>query len=248
MRTGNASAERILGLPSEELTGRSVQDERWRIIHEDGSAFLPEDYPAVITLRTGEPCASVVMGVYRPDGSCGGSTSIRGPYPPKAGSGPSAVVVSFSDITERKRAEERLTAQYAVTRVLAESRSLEDAVPKIMRAVGQNLEWDCGIFWRVDRTASLLRCLDQWRAPGVEAQTFLEKTWERTFRPEEGLPGRIWAVGKPHGSRMSSERRIFPDRGWPTRWDSRSVWISGARRRRHRRCHRILQPTGSSAR
>ena len=33
-------------------------------------------------------------------------------------------------------------------------------------------------------------------APGVEAQTFLEKTWERTFRPEEGLPGRIWASGK----------------------------------------------------
>ena len=197
VRTGNASAERILGLPSEELTGRSVQDERWRIIHEDGSAFLPEDYPAVITLRTGEPCASVVMGVYRPDGSLRWIDINSRPLPAEGESGPSAVVVSFSDITERKRAEERLTAQYAVTRVLAaESRSLEDAVPKIMRAVGQNLEWDCGIFWRVDRTASLLRCLDQWRSPGVEAQTFLEKTWERTFKPEEGLPGRIWASGK----------------------------------------------------
>jgi PAS domain S-box-containing protein len=196
VRTGNASAERILGLRTEELTGRSLHDERWRVIHEDGSAFLREDFPALITLRTGEPCASVVMGVYRPDGRLRWIDINSRPLPGDGESGLLAVVVSFSDITERKRAEERLTAQYAVTRVLTESRSLEDAVPKIMQAVGQNLEWDCGIFWRVDRTASVLRCLDQWRARGVEAQSFLEKTWERTFKPEEGLPGRIWASGK----------------------------------------------------
>ena len=77
-----------------------------------------------------------------------------------------------------------------------ESRSLEDAVPKIMRAVGQNLEWDCGIFWQVDRTTSVLRCLDQWAGAGVEAQSFLEKTWDLTFKQEEGLPGRIWSSGK----------------------------------------------------
>ena len=68
MRTGNASAERILGSPADELTGRSVHDGRWRTIHEDGSPFRSEDYPAAVTLRTGEPRASVVMGVYRPDG------------------------------------------------------------------------------------------------------------------------------------------------------------------------------------
>ena len=195
VRTGNASAERILGLQSDELTGWSLRDERWRAIHEDGSRFLPEDYPPAVTLRTGEPCASVIMGVYRPDGRLRWIEMNSRPLPAEGGSGPSAVVVSFSDITERKRAEERLTAQYAVTRALAESRSLEEAVPKIMQAVGQNLEWDCGIFWRVDRNAGLLRCLDQWRASGVEAESFLERTWERIFKPEEGLPGRIWASG-----------------------------------------------------
>jgi PAS domain S-box-containing protein len=195
VRTGNASAERILGIPAEELTGRSLHDGRWRTIHEDGSPFLSEHYPAAVTLRTGEPCASIVMGVYRPDGRLRWIDMNSRPLPTEGGSGPSAVVVSFSDITERKRAEERLTAQYAVTRVLAESRSLEEAVPKIMQAVGQNLEWDCGIFWRVDRSASLLRCLDQWR-PGTGAETFLQGTWERTFTLDEGLPGRIWASGK----------------------------------------------------
>ncbi|HKT34415.1 MAG TPA: PAS domain S-box protein [Nitrospira sp.] len=196
VRAGNASAERILGLPSDQLIGRSLHDARWRMIHEDGSVFRSEDSPPAVTLRTGDPCASVIMGVYRPDGRLRWIDINSRPLPADGGTGPSAVVVSFSDITERKRAEERLTAQYAVTRVLAESRSLEEAVPKIMQAVGQNLEWDCGIFWRVDRNASVLRCLDQWGASDAGAQAFLEGTWERTFKLEEGLPGRVWASGK----------------------------------------------------
>jgi len=213
VRTGNASAERILGLPAEELTRRSLHDGRWRTIHEDGSPFLSEDYPAVVTLRTGESRASVVMGVYRPDGRLRWLDMNSRPLPAEGGNGPSAVVVSFSDITERKRAEERLTAQYAVTRVLAECRSLEEAVPKIMQAVGQNLEWDCGIFWRVDRNASLLRCLDQWRTPGVGAEPFLDPTWERTFKSEEGLPGRIWASGKAAWITDVAQDKNFPRQG-----------------------------------
>ncbi|HET9575439.1 MAG TPA: PAS domain S-box protein, partial [Nitrospira sp.] len=210
VRTGNASAERILGLSSEELTGRSLLDEHWHTIHEDGSPFVFEEYPATITLRTGQPCASVVMGVYRPDGKLRWIDINSRPLAPQGQATLSAVVVSFSDITERKRAEERLTAQYAVTRVLAESRSVEEAVPKIMQAVGQNLEWDCGIFWRVDKAALVLRCLDQWRDRNLEANVFLDESWERTFKPDEGLPGRIWASGKAAWIVDVAEDQNFP--------------------------------------
>jgi two-component system, cell cycle sensor histidine kinase and response regulator CckA len=79
--------------------------------------------------------------------------------------------------------------------------------------VGQNLEWDCGIFWRVDRASSLLRCLDQWRAPGLEAASFLEQTWERTFRLDEGLPGRIWASGKAAWITDVAHDSNFPRQG-----------------------------------
>jgi two-component system cell cycle sensor histidine kinase/response regulator CckA len=195
-RTCNASAERILGLSFKELTGRSLLDERWHTIHEDGSPFRAGQHPATITLKTGQPCASVVMGVYRPDGKLRWIDINSRPLTAEGRATPSAVVVSFSDITDRKRAEERLSAQYAVTRVLAESRSLEEAVPKIMQAVGQNLEWDCGIFWRVDKAASVLRCLDQWQAASRDGDAFLAQAWGRTFKLEEGLPGRIWASGK----------------------------------------------------
>ncbi len=197
LRTANASAERILGLPLAELTKRSLQDATWRVIHENGAPFPVEDHPAAATLRTGESYSGVVMGLYKPEGELRWLDVNSRPLRLPGESTPSAAVVSFSDITQRKRAEERLSAQYAVTRVLAESRSLEDAVPKIIQALGQNLEWDYGVFWRVDKAVGLLRCIDQWQHPSTAVDRFAEDTWQRSFKSGVGLPGRIWVSGKP---------------------------------------------------
>ncbi|HKP00023.1 MAG TPA: PAS domain S-box protein, partial [Nitrospiraceae bacterium] len=100
------------------------------------------------------------------------------------------------DITDRRRAEHRLASQYAVTRVLSEATTLEEAVPKIIQAIGESLEWDLGLFWRVDKGAGVLRCFDQWNAPSIQADPFTSDAWQRVFRRGEDLPGRIWANGK----------------------------------------------------
>jgi PAS domain S-box-containing protein len=197
IRTGNASAERILGLSLEELMARSLDDPSWKTIREDGLPFPNEDYPPAITLRTGESRSGTVMGVYRPNGELRWLEINSRPLKVEGQPMPAAAVVSFSDITQRKWAEERLTAQYAVTRVLAESRSLEEAVPKIIQAIGQNLEWDCGVFWRVDKAVGTLRCIDQWQHSTFKHDAFAIATWQSTFKPDEGLPGRIWASGQP---------------------------------------------------
>ena len=63
----NASACRILGLPQEQILGRTARNPGWRAIREDGSPFEPESQPATITLLTGESCSGVVMGVERQD-------------------------------------------------------------------------------------------------------------------------------------------------------------------------------------
>ena len=197
LRTANASAERILGLPLMELTKRSLQDATWKVIHENGAPFPVEDHPAAATLRTGESYSGVVMGLYKPDGDLRWLDVNSRPLRLPGESTPSAAVVSFSDITQRKRAEERLSAQYAVTRVLVESRSVEEAVPRIIQALGQNLEWDYGIFWRVDKTVGSLRCIDQWQHPSIAVEGFATETWQHSFKSGVGLPGRIWASGRP---------------------------------------------------
>ena len=104
----NASAERILGLTYDQLTGRDSMDPRWAAMHEDGSPFPGEDHPAMVALRTGQPVRDVVMGVHRPDGSY---AWILVSAVPLDSAGDAAVVASFTDITrEKERAADRLRA------------------------------------------------------------------------------------------------------------------------------------------
>ncbi|MGB2969041.1 MAG: PAS domain S-box protein [Candidatus Nanopelagicales bacterium] len=66
VREVNATAERLLGVTSEQMMGRApVSDER-RTVHLDMSDFTVEDYPATKVLATGEPVGDVVLGVNAP--------------------------------------------------------------------------------------------------------------------------------------------------------------------------------------
>jgi PAS domain S-box-containing protein len=104
----NAAAERILGLSADQIVGRTPHDPRWRAIHEDGSPFPGEMHPPMITLRTGQPCTDVVMGVHKPDGTLTWITVNAQPLFQADGRTLAGVVASFEDITDRKRTEELL--------------------------------------------------------------------------------------------------------------------------------------------
>src|SRR5262249_21957696 len=110
------------------------------------------------------------------------------------------------DVTQQKEAERRLAAQYAVTRVLAESNSLREAAPKILRALCECVDWQAGALWTVDRHAKVLRCVDVWTCPDMRTSSecskeqcaipiaeFAAATRNLACGPGVGLPGRIWA-------------------------------------------------------
>ena len=101
------------------------------------------------------------------------------------------------DITDLKRSEDRLAAGHSVTRVLAESPTLESAAPEILKAVCRSLDWAMGAIWRVDDAAGVLRCVDLWHIPTVEIPQFAGSTRQCTFPPGRGLPGRAWQSGRP---------------------------------------------------
>jgi len=64
----NVEAENILGYTAEQLIGASPFNPPWQTIHEDGSLFPTESYPAIVSIRTGQPCSNVIMGFYQPNG------------------------------------------------------------------------------------------------------------------------------------------------------------------------------------
>jgi PAS domain S-box-containing protein len=104
---------------------------------------------------------------------------------------------TLQDITERKRAEQRLLAQHRVTQILAEAVTLEEATPQLLQALCECLAWDLGAFWQTDRQAGVLRCVAFWRRGSVEAARFEAASRSMTFRPGFGLPGSVWLSREP---------------------------------------------------
>ena len=123
IHTCNKSAERILGLSREQMMGKTSVDPHWRAIKEDGSTFPGEEHPAMVTLKTGEPCVDIVMGVHKPNGSLTWISINSQPLYKSSDSLPYAVVTSFFDITERKQAEEALQNALAAAQAASISKS-----------------------------------------------------------------------------------------------------------------------------
>jgi PAS domain S-box-containing protein len=100
-------------------------------------------------------------------------------------------------VAELRQVERRLATQHASARVLAEAESLGDATRGILQVICESLGWAHGAVWTADDTADVLRRQDGWHMPGREFAAFEAASRERTYGRGIGLPGRVWASGKP---------------------------------------------------
>lgn len=101
------------------------------------------------------------------------------------------------EIGERKRTEQRLAVQYAITTLLAEAQSFPQVAPEILHTIATALGWDLGCVWCIDRQVQALRCSHTWHAESIVAHTFLGQSREISAAGNVGLPGRVWASGQP---------------------------------------------------
>ncbi|MBI3855759.1 MAG: PAS domain S-box protein, partial [Planctomycetes bacterium] len=105
--------------------------------------------------------------------------------------GPEVVGATFiaTDITERRKAEQRQKVQHDVTRILAEAPSLEEAAPRILRHFCEELDWKLGFLWRADPGADALRLAQAWHPPLPAFEEFAKKTRVLRIAPGEGAVG-----------------------------------------------------------
>jgi len=130
------------------------------------------------------------------------------------------------DITERIEDAKRLSVQYATARVLSNSSTTSEAIPKILLAICESLRWVLGELWMPDlgknplpsplskspeiperfyphsccqETSSncRLKCVQRWCRPSVVMPEFEAISDKITFAPGEGLPGSTWTTGSP---------------------------------------------------
>ncbi|MEH1936539.1 MAG: response regulator [Nostoc sp.] len=109
--------------------------------------------------------------------------------------------IDISDVYEelrlRKRTEQHLKAQYVTTRVLADSTTINEAMPQILQGICESLGWDLSEFWMVDPQANILSFLDIWYKISIDMQEFDILSRQTTFAPGIGLPGLVWASAEP---------------------------------------------------
>jgi PAS domain S-box-containing protein len=103
---------------------------------------------------------------------------------------------SLTDITERKRSEQRLAAQFAVIRIFSEAQHIDDVATKILQALCERLEWEFGSLWLVDSHANLIRCVGLWYQPFLEAQGLAQAIQNLQLPMGVGMAGRVWETAQ----------------------------------------------------
>lgn len=108
MMRANPEALRILGLRTDELSSRYVKDFETETIFENGSPASVSEYPVTKAMTTGMAQPATTLGVRKPNGEISWAVFRAVPTRDPATQDINGAVVTFLDITERKRFEDKL--------------------------------------------------------------------------------------------------------------------------------------------
>jgi signal transduction protein with GAF and PtsI domain len=85
----------------------------------------------------------------------------------------------------------------SVRQVLATAASSDEAITRVLEAVGDSMGWLVGAFWAPDPEAEgmvMARCV--WAARIHKGTVFATETRQMRLEAGQGLPGRVWTLGE----------------------------------------------------
>jgi len=128
-----------------------------------------------------------------------------------------AVLVILADLTERKRAERRLSLEHAITRVLTDLESADQALNAVLSLVGTHLGFSCAEFWATDGGNSSVQMIESWHCSATNAADFENQTrnWDRS-EPAD-LAKAVVSHRKPRWFAKLSADRTFDRAGLAAR-------------------------------
>jgi PAS domain S-box-containing protein len=115
------------------------------------------------------------------------------------------------DITQRKIKEKYMNLHINIALLLARSKTIGEAVPKTLKYLCEGIGWELGELWLVDKEKKLLHHQGAWHSPFLNAKKFIALSEKTTFALGKGLPGRVWATGKPAWIINSTKNSYFPN-------------------------------------
>jgi len=184
----NEALAKINGLSVEEHIGRRLAD------------VVPGLDPAVYeayrrVLETGRPIRDLEVEGSTP-AQPGARRAWHGSYYPVFDDRGATVGIGavITDITDRRRSERRLRVQHAVTAILTEAERAEEALPRVLEAIAELLEWDAGAYWEIEPGGDAV-CRSVYTARDVEASA--AATAGSRLADGVGLVGEIRRTGEP---------------------------------------------------
>ena len=109
---------------------------------------------------------------------------------------PVSVRCIFRDVTAQYQRERRLAMQLAVSQVVGESNTSDEALPAMLESLGTNLGFDMAGLWFVSSDQHT-RYLAGWFAPDRACTEFHRDSIGRVLQKGKDLPGQIWAAESP---------------------------------------------------
>ncbi|MEH1938865.1 MAG: PAS domain S-box protein [Nostoc sp.] len=192
----NDKLAELAGINQEDFLGKSI----WEFPDTANSRLYTELHRAVAEQVT------VNFEYFYPKWDCWLENRV---YPSETG-----LSILITDITERKRSQQLLTAQYAIARIFSEATTLVNAVPAILQSLCESLGWQAGILWSVDDEANVLHRMSTWYSSDLEKEPFNQDT----IAFSEGLADRIWASGQPVWISETQDENFFATAiGFPIR-------------------------------
>ena len=186
----NRGAQRIYGYRAAEVVGQPI------------STLVPEDRRE----RVGEILARVGRGTgveqldsihVRKDGRLIDVALTLSPIRNGAGEVTGASTIA-RDISEQQLRERYLKVQHEATRVLAHAATADEALPALLKAIGEGMRWSVGTAWMPSgERGTELRCRAFWHRPGPAPEVFEAATKRIALAPATGLPGCVWTHGAP---------------------------------------------------
>lgn len=178
IRVHNPSAERILALTGDQLSGLVPVDHDWQAVREDGTPWPPVEHPAMVALRTGQSQPRQLMGIRRGDDEPAWLSVTADPLVRAGEVRPYASVAVFTDVTETRASEERLR----------QAQKLE-AVAQLAGGIGHDYN---NLLTVIRGATGFLREGVGPTSPHLEDIAAIERATERA----EELTRRLLAVGR----------------------------------------------------
>jgi PAS domain S-box-containing protein len=200
--TGNLRAQQLLGLMEEQIMEKSATDLGWHFSREDGSVLPLEEYPANRVFRTGQPLRDAVFGVHRPAMEDVWVLVSADPVLDQQGQ-VTQVVVTFVDITARRKAEKDLALRNRINEIFLTFPG-DEMYREVLQAVLEEMKSKHGVFAYIDETGAAV------------APSLTRDVWEKCQVPDKSIvfPRKVWG-NSIWGKGITEKRSIYANERLP---------------------------------